>query len=213
MRTIVFWLVVSSAMVLSSAEACCAQNTAGELAPGIKLPSTGSAWALGLANDKPVLVLVKHHDVKVNNHTGENLAAVPLLSRSKSSIDVVEPHSPLQLESAPSVFLARMYTTADDDALPAHPESQYQLIRLEPEGKGRLVHKFEYSRFKGKPKRVDDPVEATITVIPGSEWLKIVPAQPLPPGEYAIEAKMVDPSAYSLLIYDFGVAPPSAKKD
>jgi hypothetical protein len=68
-------------------------------------------------------------------------------------------------------------------------------------------------RFKGKPKRVDDIVEATITVIPGSEWLKIVPTQPLPPGEYAIEAKMADPSAYSLQVYDFGVSPPSAKKD
>ena len=110
-----------------------AQTTAAELAPGIKLPSTGSAWVLDLANDKPVLVLIKHHDVKVNNHTGENSAAVPLLSPSKSSIDVPEPRSPLQLQSAPSVLLARMYTTADDDALPAHPESQYQLIRLQPE--------------------------------------------------------------------------------
>jgi hypothetical protein len=206
MKLILILLTVSYAFAVPTVAVCWAQTATDEIAPGNALPSNGGAWALDSADGKPVLVQIKHHNVRVNNHTAENMAVPPLFGKAKSSIDIVEVHSPVQLQAGAAIFLVRIYVADEDEGIPAHPEGEYQLIRLQPAGKGRLVHRFEYSRFKGKAKRVDDLVESTITRIPGTEWLKIVPAHPLPAGEYAIEATETDTAAYPLEVYDFGIS-------
>jgi hypothetical protein len=66
--------------------------------------------------------------------------------------------------------------------------------------------------IKGKRvQRVDDVVEAAITRVPGKPWIKIVPAQPLPTGEYAIETPVFEQmDMFPSTIFDFGLAPPAA---
>jgi hypothetical protein len=186
-----------------------AQAAPAEIAPGIALPTDGTVWVLDTVDGKPTLTLIEQHGVHMNKHQGQNFTWG--VTKGKATVDISEPHAALQLQGV-SLLLAQAYRkdNSGNDTSSFSPDAFYQLIRLEVDKKVRAAHALEYGRGFTKVTRFDQVVETTITRIPNSPWLKIVPAQPLPPGEYAIEAKMPDPYTYSTAIWDFGVSAPAA---
>jgi hypothetical protein len=194
-----------------SASAPAAPDGTVELVPGIALPRHGMVWALDTIHGKPMLRAVSPHPVHIDKHEGANLARA--LTKGKASIEVYESQAPIQLMDPGSIFVARMISAAvnvpgtNQLVSNAAPEDSYQLIRVHPHVLGRTVHQLEYGSFlQGDVKRYDDLVKITITRISDSGWLKVVPSQPLPPGEYALEVRMPDAFSYSTAVYDFGVS-------
>ncbi|MGA3212000.1 MAG: hypothetical protein ABSD20_11900 [Terriglobales bacterium] len=209
MKRISLSLALTCALVAGStlaAQSALAQTAATEAVPGITVPSEGIVWVLDTENGKPAPVRIEQQPVYINKHMGENLALV--LAKGKATVDVSQRHAGVQLQNGPNTLLVRMYATdnSGNDTSAYLPDAFYQLIRLETHDKVRVVHELEYPRGKGKVYRYDQVVESKTMRIPGTPWLKIVPVQPLVPGEYAIEVKMPDPYTYSTAIWDFGVS-------
>jgi hypothetical protein len=178
-----------------------------ELVPGIALPQSGMVWALDSAQGEPMLSPVPPHDVYFNKSIASELVRV--LGDGTSSIDVSNPHAALQLKDSKPVLLARVFTvTKKDKRMKSFPpESSYQLIRLHPHQDARAAHKLEYIDVGiSVCRRTDDRVDATFTRIAGTDWLKVVPSQPLAPGEYALEVRVASQFSYSKAVYDFGVS-------
>jgi hypothetical protein len=222
-RIAVLWRVMASNKLFFSVlclAACLAawpleaQKAPAELVPGVPLPMGGLAYALDTVGGKPTLLPIKHHDVFENQHGKSNFARDPTgwgMSKGHGTVELADLHSPLQLQTGNTILLAAIFSTdLQEGASDGESASRYHLIRLQTTKKDtRVVHKLEFSRSGHNAKRLDDVVDSTITRIPGTTWLKIVPLEPLPPGEYAIEPIWPQSNGYTISVYDFGVGQPA----
>jgi len=172
-----------------------------EAAPGLPLPAAGGVAALDTGTGGTPLVVTLHaSEIAIDNHTGANVASSAFYGNRHRGIDLdgatatqVLPTSP------PSLFVC---LGQDNREL---WRSEATIIRLKVVKDRRVAVTFSNNYFGGGLKRIMDVVPIEKSDVPNSCWLKMTPAAPLEPGEYAFVFLMKDPSFFPELIYDFSV--------
>jgi hypothetical protein len=201
------------------------------VAPGLRLPDAGGIFLLDTYKDQPQLIELSQQGGELNKHTGKNVlrAAVnPLSLSSKQTIELKGARAHTQAHVAQPVIFASVDTigaqsqdaasalatagkgrsssapapaSAQDTATP--PE-RYALVRMEKIKDTRVIGSMNVT-VTGKVSQKQNLVKVTTTPL-GKSWIKITPAEPLTPGEYAV-VELLDQGQINLYVWDFGVDP------
>lgn len=177
-----------------------------EVAPGISLPEQGGVWALDSYHGKPGVEELTQSGGELNQQRTKNIlrAVINPLPSSKQTIELKGAKAKVQLHTlSPAIFIN---------------------VEDLPPQKGQPVERFRIVRLKGsKDARVVTDVKVGLTGVKQSQqyvatrlekfsgdWLKLVPAQPLQPGEYAVLEQLNETDVNSF-VWDFGVDPNAAE--
>ena len=181
------------------------------VAPGLRLPNTGGVFLLDKVKDQPELVELVQNGGELNKHTGRNIlrAAVnPLALSSTQTIELKGEHARVQSHvDQPAIFLnidttentqpAFTQKASDKD----QPSNHYGIVRVENKKDSRIVGKLNVAMY-GKVSQKESWIP--VTTSPLGDWIKLTPAEPLPPGEYAV-VELLDKKQINLFVWDFGV--------
>jgi hypothetical protein len=113
----------------------------------------------------------------------------------------------VRIHAGPAVFYVQ-YSKAEDEENHKPPPNAplvFAIVRLRPAQNKRVVAWYGHTAAKGAPNLSETVVETTNTPSDDFSWLKITPAQPLAPGEYAIVQLIPAYNTLSTWIFDFGV--------
>ncbi len=190
-----------------------------QVAPGIRLPSMGGVFMLDTWRGQPQLVEMVQNGADINKQTGKNIlrAAInPLPMGSKQTIELKGAHAKVQghepdpefyvnvdqpeAQSNASGSVNTAATSRDLDQMP----DRYRIVRAESKKDARVVGNLKVAIY-GKITQEQKFIKTTATPVSGG-WVKIVPAEPLTPGEYAL-IEMLSPKEMNLYVWDFGVNP------
>ena len=186
------------------------ESSKNEVAPGLTLPDAGHVWALDRFAGQPQLVQLKYTIVVGNNHAASNTlkaGLVPFVYKPKATWEVPGPAALVRLHDAtPAIFFVSVYGSEDA----ADPEAKWgdlALVRLQVRDGSRVVSKTAFTQITGKAKRSEEQVETVIEKVGSHGWYKILPKQPLPPGEYAFVRLPKQAYLLGANIFDFAIDP------
>ena len=196
-----------------------------QVAPGIRLPETGGVFLLDQFQGKPQLVELVQNGGELNKNTGKNIlrAAINPIATSKMSIEIkglrarVQSHLP-----SPDIYVN--VDLQDKESQEASPEAdttenkqnkqedkdldqlpdRFRIVRVEKKKKSRVVGNIKVA-FYGKVSQQGNWLETHTTPVAG-DWVKVAPAAPLQPGEYAL-VEMLSKKEMNLYVWDFGIDP------
>ena len=186
------------------------------VAPGLRLPNTGGVFLFDQFNNQPQLVELVQTGSELNKHMGRNIlrsAINPLALSSTQTIELKGEHARVQAHTGqPAIYLNIDTTdnsqpeftqkTSDKDQQP----NRYGIVRVETPKKDknvRIVGKLNIAMY-GKVSQKESWIP--VTASPLGDWVKLTPAEPLPPGEYAV-VELLDKKQINLFVWDFGVNP------
>lgn len=187
-------------------------------APGLQVPGSAVPYALDEFQGKQELVPIHHSTVGINRHTGANLAgslAGSFFYRPKMTTELDGQHARVALHSTQPVFY--LHAGQDD---PDHAGdnadsliSTWAILHLKVDKDHRVVTKITMNSFGAHAKKKNGIVDAKVEKLPDG-WLRITPAVPLVPGEYALSAVFNNPNVFTDVVYDFTVdsSAPEAKE-
>ncbi len=178
-----------------------------EAAPGLRLPDGGGVYLLDVYRDRPELVELVQNGGQVNRNTKRNVlrAAINPLAKTKQTIELPGLRARIQAHVAdPVVYLNIDQDQDPSTGLAAGDASQrFRIVRVRPTKKSRVVGTIEFAIYSGTAQR-QDLIKTVVTPI-GAQWIKVAPAEPLTPGEYAV-VEMLGKDV-NLYVWDFGVDP------
>ncbi|HEY2236325.1 MAG TPA: hypothetical protein VGK01_22830, partial [Candidatus Angelobacter sp.] len=181
--------------------------------PGLRLPNTGGVVLQDEFNKQPELVELIQNGGELNKHTGRNIlrAAVnPLALSSTQTIELKGEHARVQSHVAqPTIYLnvdtsdnsQPVFTQKTSDKQPQ--PNQYGIVRVENKKDTRIIGKLNIAMY-GKVSQKESWIPVTTSTL--GDWIKLTPAEPLPPGEYAV-VELLDKKQINLFVWDFGVNP------
>lgn len=122
------------------------------------------------------------------------------------------PSTPSGLGSAPSLGPgARRDNAPVAENKPTPPAQNaglvaehYRIVRMEKKKDSRVLGNVNVAIY-GKVSQKENWIK-TLSAPAGGEWVKITPAEPLTPGEYAV-VELLDKGQVNLYVWDFGVDP------
>jgi hypothetical protein len=82
---------------------------------------------------------------------------------------------------------------------------RFKIVRLKVNKDRRVVSDVKVSLF-GKVSQQENAIPAIAEQVMNGEWVKVVPSQPLEPGEYAL-VEMLGPKQINFYVWDFGIDP------
>lgn len=183
------------------------------VAPGLRLPDQGGIWLMDTWRDQPQLVELVQNGGEINKNTGRNIlrAAINPLAKAKQSIEVKGAHARVQAHVSDPVIFVDINQDSDAQTGPSAVDASehFRIVRLEPAKNARVVGNIEvaiYGKVSQKAKYV--PTRATPFT---GDWVKVVPQEPLEPGEYAL-VEMLGKDV-NLYVWDFGVNPAAPQND
>ena len=190
-----------------------------QVAPGIRLPSMGGVFMLDTWRGQPQLVEMVQNGGEINKQMGKNIlrAAInPLSLGSTQTIEIKGSHAKVQGHEPDPDFYVNVSqpeaqtnatgsvntagTSRDLDLMP----DRYRIVRADSKKDARVVSSLKIAVY-GKVKEQQKYIKTTATPVSGG-WVKITPAEPLAPGEYAL-IEMLNPKEMNLYVWDFGVNP------
>src|SRR5438067_9957782 len=189
------------------------------VAPGLKLPDTGGVYLLDQFQNRPELAELVQSGGEIHKNMGRNIlrAAINPIATSTQSIEIKGAKARVQAhEPVPAIFVD--IVESDNNAAPADDAAQhdpkepapppvqdrFRIVRARKKKDTRVVANLKIA-FYGKMRQQADSMPTTIEPVT-SEWVKVTPAKPLPPGEYAL-VEMLGKNQINLYVWDFGVDP------
>ena len=175
-----------------------------EILPGLRLPGTGGVFLLDQLNGKPELAEILQNGSELNpgsNKKNVLRSAIPIGS-SKHSFELRGPHARIQSHLTTPVI----YVDIDEGAMnDVAVNGRFRIVRADIKKDVRVVGNLKVS-FTGKASEQGNYITTNVEKVGIGEWLKVTPAQALPPGEYAV-VEMLGPEELNLYVWDFGVNP------
>jgi hypothetical protein len=196
-------LAASAAMERAEEEA-----RAPLVSPGMRLPSTGGVFLLDVFRGRPELDPLLQNGAGVNkNMTGNILRAViNPIAGSRQTIELKGAHAAVQSHvPAPSIYVA--VDSGGDPPTPYTPASAkdyLRLVRCEEKKGNRIVGVIDIAIY-GKVKEQAKYIETKVEPVSGP-WVRVTPAVPLEPGEYAL-VELLGKEGINEFVWDFGVNP------
>lgn len=181
------------------------------LAPGLRLPDGGGVFLFDVFHHEPQLVELSQNNGEINKQTGKNIlraALNPLALSSKQTITIHGQHAMVQAHD----YQAAIYINVDNANNADNPTSapapgpqpdHYRIIRLELKKDSRVVANLSIAVY-GKISQKEAWVPSSSTQV--GDWIKVTPAAPLQPGEYAL-VEMLGNKQINIYVWDFGVNP------
>jgi hypothetical protein len=185
-----------------------------QVAPGLHLPESGGVYLLDVYRGQPQLVEVVQNGGELNKQMGKNVMRAvinPIPTGSRQTIELKGQHSPVQAhQTQPAIYIDISESTSDgqlgNQAAPQiNRPDRFKIIRVQPKKDTRVVSNVKISLL-GKVTNKEDVISTNAETVNGGEWVKVVPAQPLAPGEYAL-VEMLDEKTINMFVWDFGVDP------
>jgi hypothetical protein len=176
-----------------------------EIMPGLRLPGTGGVFLLDQYSGKPELAEILQNGSEVNQKANKKSVlrtAVNPVGASKHAFELKNPHANVQSHVGTPVI----YLDIDEGAMTDVPLSgRFRILRAQTKGDLRVIGNLKVT-FTGKTSQESNYLPATVEKVGTGEWVKVIPTQPLPPGEYAV-VEMLSPEEINLYVWDFGVNP------
>jgi hypothetical protein len=178
-----------------------------EINPGLRLPSQGGVFLLDVYRDNPELIELVQNGGEINQNRKSNVlrAAINPLAKAKQTIEIKGLRAQVQSHVPQPVI----YVNIDMDRDPQTGSGakdlseHFRIVRATPKKDSRVVGAIEIAVY-GKVSQKQDYVPTHAEPLT-SEWIKVTPAKPLEPGEYAlVEMLGKDVNMY---VWDFGVSP------
>lgn len=182
------------------------------VAPGLSLPSTGRIYALDEFAGKAELVHLKYRTVELNNHAGSNLLktqAAPFFYKPKKTVEIEGASAQIRLHAPSPVFFVRRNSWAseesEDGPNPGSGPGSLSLMRLDVKSDRRVAATIAFTQVTGHAARSESIIETVDEPIPGGDWYKIKPKEPLPPGEYGWMSLPNGQNTFGTVVYDFAI--------
>jgi len=198
-----------------------------EVATDLRLPDDDSTLALDTWHGTPELVPLAQTDSDLNRNTAHNVlrASINPLSTAHPIVELRGETSPVQLHVKDPVFYLRIgdetvgdtggpaltvdthgaTANAQNNPIGGSPNSRYVIVRADVRTGARVIASIRIGLLD-TGQRQPDVIETTSTLLPGEHWIKIVPAEPLDFGEFAL-MEVISDKAVNLGVWDFGVHP------
>ena len=184
-----------------------------QVAPGLRLPDSGGVFLLDRYRNQPQLVEIVQNGGELNKQMGKNIMRSiinPIPTGSKESIELKGTHAKTQAhEDSPAIYVdVTASDSATDNTKPSselNRADRFKIVRVQEKKDARVVSSVKISLL-GKVSNQEDIVPTNAEVVSGGEWLKLTPAHPLTPGEYAL-VEMLDLKTINMFVWDFGVDP------
>jgi hypothetical protein len=174
-----------------------------EVLPGLRLPGSGGVFLLDQYDGKPELAEILQNGSELNQSANKKSVlrtAINPVGSSKHSFELKDPHAKIQSHVPGPVI----YVDIDEGALNDVPlNGRFRIARAEVKKEIRVIGNLKVT-FTGKTSEEGNFIATNVTKIGTGEWLKVTPAQDLPPGEYAL-VEMLGPEEMNLYVWDFGV--------
>lgn len=185
------------------------------VAPGLRLPTGGGVFLLDKFRGQPQLAELVQSGGEVNKQRGKNIlraALNPLALSSKQTIELKDLHARIQAHEAQPEIYVNVNASSDagsdssDNAANKDTDLQpdrYRIVRLDQKKDSRVVGNLSIAVY-GKVSEKENWIKTNST--PVGDWVKVIPAEPLQPGEYAL-VEMLGKKQINLYVWDFGVNP------
>jgi hypothetical protein len=181
-----------------------------EVAPGLKLPYDGGVILLDRYAAEQSLVEMEQAGGEIDAQRGKNVlrAALNPFASLRQSIELKGTHAPVQAHQAQPVFYLNVDTDEPADkprkapALP--PGERFRIVRAQLKKDTRVVGNLKIA-LTGHITQQGNWVAVRQQAVSGG-WVRLEPAVPLAPGEYAI-VEMLNAKEMNLYVWDFGVDP------
>lgn len=174
-----------------------------EILPGLRLPGTGGVFLLDQFDEKPELAEILQNGSELNQGANKRSVlrtAINPIGSSKHAFELKGPHAKIQ-SHLPSPVI---YVDIDEGALNDVPlDGRFRIARVDVKKDTRIVGNLKVT-FTGKTSEEGNFIPTNVEKVGTGEWIKVSPAQPLPPGEYAV-VEMLGPAEMNLYVWDFGV--------
>jgi hypothetical protein len=175
-----------------------------EVAPGVRLPDGGGVFLLESYKNQPQLNELVQTNGEINKQTGKNIlrATINPIASSKQTIELKGLHARVQSHTGyPEIYLD---IDSDTQAQKLDLADKFRIARLTQKKDTRVVGNLKVSMI-GNVSQEGTFLKVQAEKLSG-DWIKLKPAAPLPPGEYAI-VEMLTPKEMNLYVWDFGVNP------
>ena len=177
------------------------------VAPRLRLPDSnlGGVYLLDEFKGRPELSEIVQNGADVNKNTRKNIlrATVNPVATRHQSFELQAAHARVQSHTpTPTIYLC-----VESGEKTVDLSDHYRLVHVdsnEPRNT-RSVGTLNV-KISGKTSQTQRFLPATATKTNGGPWVKLVPNQPLEPGEYAV-VEMLSEGEMNLYVWDFGVNP------
>ncbi|HEX9119385.1 MAG TPA: hypothetical protein VF840_02490 [Terriglobales bacterium] len=176
-----------------------------EIKPGLRLPSQGGVFLLDVYRNNPELIELVQNGGQLNQNRKSNIlrAAINPLSKAKQTIEIKGPRAQVQAHVPQPAIYVNIETDQDTRTGPSNVSDRFRIVRATSRKDARVVGAIEVAVY-GKVSQKENYVPTRSEPL-NRQWIKVVPAQPLDPGEYAlVEMLGKDVNMY---VWDFGVSP------
>lgn len=180
---------------------------------GLVLSPIGHVWARDRFNGQPQLVQLRFVPTEIDRHAGSNVLKAnlaPFIYKPKESIELVGAAADVRLHDPRASIYIRGFNDFSEDAAPSAETStraDLTLVRAESKKDRRVISTIAFTQVTGKAARNDQTVAFTIEKVGNSDWQKITPKDPLPPGEYALMYLPRGQNLFPAEVFDFAVDP------
>jgi hypothetical protein len=187
--------------------------------PGLQLPEDGGVVILDTFENQPQLVELQQSGGEVNKNTKGNIlrAAINPIASSRQNIEIPGLHAKVQAHATlPSIYVRddqrdQPIATAAPSSSPASktrdeelPWDRFRIVRMQTKQGKRIAGDIKIALY-GKVSQEQKLVPTKSSQLSGN-WIKLTPAAPLEPGEYAV-VEMLGKEGMNLYLWDFGVNP------
>jgi len=197
-----------------------------QVVPGLELPDEEGVYVLDTFQGTPELVELKSTDLSLNTKNRKGIQVLNPLATQRASLELEGPNARVHLHvNDPAIYLSLGVETGNEPVL-SHPitvdtggakavnggkhgahsaQSGFAIVRVDERQAVRIVGAIHVGPT-GTVTQDEDTIPTKAELLPGKNWLKIVPAQPLTIGEYAL-VEIISPSDISESVWDFRVDP------